>query len=128
MAAVYGYALIFEKFTLITDSVAIAAIFAVLIYGLANVDSRSGFAKTPARLLSLPIFVLLGEASYAVYILHVPLRKWMYQILEWVNPNVHPSMAIFVVYTLVTLGISILVFKVIEEPARRMIRRRLAPA
>src|SRR5207245_3524502 len=89
-------------------------LFAVLIYGLANVDSGSGLAKTPARLLSMPVFVLLGEASYAVYILHVPLRKWMYQILEWVNPNVHPSMTIFVAYTLVTLGVSVLVFKLIE--------------
>jgi peptidoglycan/LPS O-acetylase OafA/YrhL len=52
----------------------------------------------------------------------------MYQILEWLNPNIHPSLAIFLAYTLVTLGISILVFKVIEEPARRMIRRRLALA
>jgi peptidoglycan/LPS O-acetylase OafA/YrhL len=103
-------------------------LFAALIYGLANVDSGSGLAKTPARLLSMPVFVLLGEASYAVYILHVPLRKWMYQILEWVNPNVHPSMAIFVAYTLVTLGISVLVFKLIEEPARRIIRRKLAYA
>jgi len=103
-------------------------LFAVLIYGLANVDSGSGLAKTPARLLSMPVFVLLGEASYAVYILHVPLRKWMYQILEWVNPNVHPSMVIFVAYTLITLGVSVLVFKLIEEPARRMIRKRLAPA
>jgi peptidoglycan/LPS O-acetylase OafA/YrhL len=102
--------------------------FAALIYGLASINSERGAGKTPARLLSLPIFVLLGEASYAVYILHVPLRKWMYQILEWLNPNIHPSMAIFFTYTLVTLGISILVFKVIEEPARRMIRRRLAAA
>ena len=103
-------------------------LFAVLIYGLANIDSRSGLVKAPARLLSMPIFVLLGEASYAVYILHVPLRKWMYQILEWANPNVHPSMAIFVAYTLVTLGVSVLVFKLIEEPARRIIRRKLAYA
>jgi peptidoglycan/LPS O-acetylase OafA/YrhL len=102
-------------------------LFAGLIYGLADIDSRSGLAKTPARLLSMPILVLLGEASYAVYILHVPLRKWMYQILEWLNPNVHPSMALFVAYTLMTLGVSILVFKLIEEPARRIIRRKLAP-
>jgi peptidoglycan/LPS O-acetylase OafA/YrhL len=36
-------------------------------------------------------------------------------------------MALFVAYILVTLGVSILVFKLIEEPARRIIRRKLAP-
>jgi len=78
-------------------------------------------------MLSLPVFVLLGEASYAIYILHVPLRNWMYRILDWIHPGVQPSLPLLLVYTLFTLAISILVFKVIEEPARRLIRRRFAP-
>jgi len=103
-------------------------LFAMLIYGLANMESRSVFSGTLGRWLSNPIFVLLGEASYAVYILHVPLRNWMYQVLEWLNQNMQPSMALFVAYTLITLGASILVFKMIEEPARRIIRHRLTAA
>jgi peptidoglycan/LPS O-acetylase OafA/YrhL len=103
-------------------------LFAMLIYGLANMESRSVFSGTLGRWLSNPIFVLLGEAGYAVYILHVPLRNWMYRILECLNQNVQPSMALFVSYTLITLGASILVFKVIEEPARRIIRHMLTPA
>ena len=101
--------------------------FAVLIYGLAR-GSSLGRQLPILRLLSMPILVLLGEASYAIYILHVPLRNWMYRILEWFHPGIHPSLALLAVYTLFTLGVSVLVFKVIEEPARRLIRRKLAPA
>jgi peptidoglycan/LPS O-acetylase OafA/YrhL len=100
--------------------------FAVLIFGLARGASLGG--RLPIlRMLSLPVFVLLGEASYAIYILHVPLRNWMYRILDWIHPGVQPSLPLLLVYTLFTLAISILVFKVIEEPARRLIRRRFAP-
>src|SRR5262249_46456835 len=100
--------------------------FAVLIYGLARGASLGGRLHI-LRMLSLPVFVLLGEASYAIYILHVPLRNWMYRILDWIHPGVQPSLPLLLVYTLFTLAISILVFKVIEEPARRLIRRRFAP-
>jgi peptidoglycan/LPS O-acetylase OafA/YrhL len=76
----------------------------------------------------MPLLVLLGEASYAIYILHVPLRNWTYKVLEWFHPGIHPSLQLLAVYTVFTLGVSILVFKVIEEPARRLIRRKLSPA
>jgi peptidoglycan/LPS O-acetylase OafA/YrhL len=102
-------------------------LFAVLIYGLARED-RSGHSFQVVRFLSMPVLVLLGEASYAVYILHVPLRTWMYKVLEWFHPGTHPSLTLFTVYTILTLGVSILVFKVIEEPTRRLIRRKLTPA
>jgi peptidoglycan/LPS O-acetylase OafA/YrhL len=102
-------------------------LFAVLIYGLAR-EGAAGHHFQVVRLLSMPALVLLGEASYALYILHVPLRTWMYKVLEWFHPGVQPSMPLFAAYTIFTVGISILVFKIIEEPARRMIRRRLTPA
>ena len=110
-------------------------LFAMLIFGLAwegaarscwrNSKWFLRISNSGLRVLSWPIFVLLGEASYAIYILHVPLRTWMYRVLEWSHPDIHPSVPLFAAYTVMTLGISILVFKVIEEPARRMIRRRL---
>jgi peptidoglycan/LPS O-acetylase OafA/YrhL len=101
--------------------------FAALIYALAC-GSLLGERLPILRVLSLPVFVLLGEASYAIYILHVPFRTWMYRILDWIHPGIQPSLQLLVVYTLFTLGVSILVFKVIEEPSRRLIRRKLAPA
>jgi peptidoglycan/LPS O-acetylase OafA/YrhL len=104
-------------------------LFAVLIYGLARDGASMGrHALQATRFLSLPFFVLLGEASYAIYILHVPLRTWMYRILDSVHPGIHPSLPLFAVYTILTLAISVLVFKAIEEPARRMIRRKLTPS
>jgi len=102
-------------------------LFAMLIYGLAG-DGASKHTVRAVRFLSMPGLVLLGEASYAIYILHVPLRTWMYRILDGLHSDIHPSFPLFLAYTVVTLGVSILVFKLIEEPARRMIRRKLAPA
>jgi peptidoglycan/LPS O-acetylase OafA/YrhL len=101
-------------------------LFAMLIYGLARAETSRGIWKA-GRFLSMPLLVLLGEASYAIYILHVPLRTWMYRILDGLHPDIHPSLPLFAAYTFFTLGISILVFKLIEEPARRMIRRKLTP-
>jgi peptidoglycan/LPS O-acetylase OafA/YrhL len=104
-------------------------LFAVLIYGLARDGASMGRRVLQVtHVLSMPLLVLLGEASYAIYILHVPLRTWMYRILDSLHPGIHPSLPLFACYTIFTLGISILVFKLIEEPARRMIRRKLAPA
>jgi peptidoglycan/LPS O-acetylase OafA/YrhL len=102
-------------------------LFAVLIYGLARDGASMGRRALQAtRFLSLPLLVLLGEASYAIYILHVPLRTWMYRILDSLHPGILPSLPLFAGYTIFTITISIMVFKLIEEPARRMIRRKLA--
>jgi peptidoglycan/LPS O-acetylase OafA/YrhL len=102
-------------------------LFAMLIYGLAR-DGLSNHALKAVRFLSLPFLVLLGEASYAIYILHVPLRTWMYRLLDKLHPDIHPSLPLFIAYTILTLGVSILVFKLVEEPTRRLIRRKLTPA
>src|SRR5436853_4220175 len=46
-------------------------LFALLIYSLASGEGPL------AALLSLPAMVVLGEASYALYIVHIPLWDWM---------------------------------------------------
>ena len=84
-----------------------------------------------AWVLSTPPSLLLGKASYALYILHIPAlwwfkRSWLYKLASpW------PAGAALV-YIAGAVLVSALVFKLIEEPANRRLRRalvaRLLPA
>jgi peptidoglycan/LPS O-acetylase OafA/YrhL len=86
-------------------------LFAVLIYALA---SGPGFV---ARCLSLPLLVLLGNASYAVYILQVPIMNAVNKIFGFYGLT-------FFAGLLALTGISTASYLYFETPARRWIRKR----
>jgi peptidoglycan/LPS O-acetylase OafA/YrhL len=69
--------------------------------------------------LALPVMLLLGEASYSLYLLHLPLVR-VYEIV-----GVPPGPAGWAVMA-ATVLISVVVFTWYEAPLRRLIRRRLA--
>lgn len=69
-----------------------------------------------ARALSSDLAVYLGKASYAMYILHVPILWWY---LRWT----HQASAMD--YIAVVIGISVLVYRYIEEPANRYLRAKV---
>lgn len=97
--------------------------FAALIFSLAR-SGRYGLG----RVLSVPFAVLLGEASYAVYLLHVPLRG----ILDVAarrglgSTDVLATPWAFPVQVGLIVGVSIVVFLTVERPARAAIRRRMS--
>lgn len=68
------------------------------------------------RLLSTKLFVLLGGASYALYLLQEPAHDLFTSILGGQN-----KLAIIAYYPMVTL-LAIAAFILVEEPAREMIR------
>lgn len=68
-----------------------------------------------ARLLSTPVAVYLGKASYAMYILHVPILWWY---LRW-----HGVSA--ALYIALVIAVSAVVYAVFEEPANRWLRARV---
>jgi peptidoglycan/LPS O-acetylase OafA/YrhL len=72
-----------------------------------------------ARALSTRVAVYLGKASYAMYILHVPMLWWY---LRWTR-NLSGSL-----YLSAVIGVSALVYRFIEEPANRFLRSRLKVA
>ena len=91
----------------------LAPAFAAIIYGLA-LQRRS-----PA-LLRLPLMVLLGDASYSFYLLHSFLIGVCFFSLgrgfrQWGTMGVLLCFAI-------TCVLSILVYRFLEEPARRRLR------
>jgi peptidoglycan/LPS O-acetylase OafA/YrhL len=97
----------------------VALPFGLLIYSLAGSrDFLSAF-------LSHPIMLLLGGASYSIYLLQLPVRDWVRVVTPRISMRLVPLSAPLT--PVILIGLSILVFKCWEEPMRRSIRRRLAP-
>lgn len=73
------------------------------------------------RLLSTPAAVLAGKATYAIYILHIPVLWWYKRM-----PIYHtlPGPAAAVIYIAGVVLISIAVYLILEEPANRLLRKR----
>ncbi|UCI05943.1 acyltransferase family protein [Mesorhizobium sp. B1-1-8] len=79
------------------------------------------------RVLSFKPLVLLGSASYALYILQIPVRRWIPVIFsgdwDWIGRLMYQPLLII---------ISIVVFMLVEEPARKLLRgatlRQAAPS
>jgi len=94
------------------------------LYGALIVGLASG--RSPLRsLLATPPMRILGEASYALYILHIPLRAWMERGLG--APVAELGARFFALYAPLAVALSVLAFYALEDPARRWIRSR-APA
>jgi peptidoglycan/LPS O-acetylase OafA/YrhL len=95
------------------DNGLLAPFFLVVILSLAFDTTRL------AKGLSHPWLVLLGDASFALYIFHVPFR-WMLE--KYLAGTSIPFETMYLVYMPVTIVICILIFKYIEVPARDWLR------
>jgi peptidoglycan/LPS O-acetylase OafA/YrhL len=74
------------------------------------------------RLLSHPWLLLLGESSYSLYLLHVPLRDTTRAVVNRVEVLQQlPQELIFFTFLLFSILASVLTFKYLEAPARRRI-------
>lgn len=72
-----------------------------------------------ARALGSRLIVYLGKASYAMYILHVPMLWWY---LRWTRDA---SAGVFLA---AVIAVSALVYRYVEEPANRWLRGRIQVA
>jgi peptidoglycan/LPS O-acetylase OafA/YrhL len=115
--------------------------FAALLLALARADSpststdRSRWSLSFARLLGSPPLVLLGEASYALYLLHYPVWDWLCQLSGQPHRmRVVPQaplgalLAFALLAIALTLALALLVLRLVEQPARRALVRRYAPS
>jgi peptidoglycan/LPS O-acetylase OafA/YrhL len=93
---------------------------ALLIFGLAF------GAGLLAKVLASRSMVLLGNASYALYLLHVPVVFLTYTVARaWFGAESPNTWPMFVAYVFVAIGVSILAFLLVEEPMRHRLRRCL---
>ncbi len=94
--------------------------FALLILALA-----SGKGLLAGILGSRPA-ILLGEASYALYILHGPIHSILRHIVPATGPLALESTGFLILYLIVSVVMAILVLKLVEVPARGALRRAWA--
>ncbi len=104
----------------------LAPAFAALVIAAAY---RRGWS---ARCFANPALVALGEASFALYLLHEPIRAIMQTVAHALGVGaLSPIMDVGVVAVAVVSSLA--VFRWVEEPARRWLRdrgpsRKVAPA
>jgi peptidoglycan/LPS O-acetylase OafA/YrhL len=75
-----------------------------------------------SRLLQRPVFVALGRASFAFYLIHWPVIAVVGGTLGWS----HPVLAMLVAFG-ASIGLSFALFHLVEQPMRARIRAVLGP-
>jgi peptidoglycan/LPS O-acetylase OafA/YrhL len=94
-------------------SVVIAA-FAALLYGLAAEDTLL------SRFLSTRTMLLGGGISYSIYLTQMPVKFWFRDIAN--RLQVGSESVRFVITAIVLIVISFLLFRFVEDPARKLLR------
>lgn len=77
-----------------------------------------------ARVLGSPHLHVLGEASFALYLLHIAVLVYVFKLFEAIGMSMDESPALVIAYLLIVQALSIVVLTHVEEPARRAIRAR----
>jgi peptidoglycan/LPS O-acetylase OafA/YrhL len=93
-----------------TTTVAFAILIMVMALGQGLVS----------RGLSLPFFVLLGEVSYALYLIHVPVKIGFFSLVPKLGGL--PAPAIWALYWLSALAAAWVLWWCVERPARAFLR------
>jgi peptidoglycan/LPS O-acetylase OafA/YrhL len=93
----------------------LAPAFALLVYALAAGDGAL------SRALSRRAWAKLGGASYAMYIIHVPMGNWMLVLYRAVGVTPHPLVK-FALAGAASFLAALVLFEYLEEPARRWLR------
>lgn len=78
-----------------------------------------------ARWLSTKVLVFLGNASYSMYILHVPIAAWLSICSKRIFGLEASGPMWLAVYLTAVVGISSVVYKTVEEPLHYRLKRRL---
>lgn len=113
----------------IFDGLAPPALFSNGIFAPFLVMVLVGLARSPSRFWGHPFFVRLGDASYSLYLLHIPVFLWVSAIdRKSFQLQEHSFGAFLTVYLVVAIGASLASLRYIEQPCRQWIRRRFAPA
>ncbi len=96
-----------------TDDLLMIPLFGCIIFGASGV-------KRSYVILNNKYINELGEASYAMYILHLPILAW-WMLFKRSTGVVLSQNLDFALYFIITVGFSVYVFHRVEGPVRRLI-------
>jgi len=96
--------------------VSLAAVF-WFTWAIYRLASGTGWL---AELLSTKIFILLGGASYSIYLLQSPVRELLRQHVGPMHPSLDAALS-----PIVLIAVSIVIFLYYEEPLRERLRSAL---
>jgi peptidoglycan/LPS O-acetylase OafA/YrhL len=105
----------------------LAPLWALVIFALALGGG------VPGRLLSTRGMLRLGEASFALYLVHGPVLAYFGDATRFVRARSAylrglPFHWFLLGYVVTAVAVSLAIFRWVEEPARRAIRARKSPA
>ncbi|RTL71292.1 MAG: acyltransferase [Hyphomicrobiales bacterium] len=103
---------------MLSNSLLLSLVFGSLVYTLAA--SQGG---PVARLLSVAPLVFLGQASYAAYVLHIPILVLWKSAAKRVDILECGPIANFGIYIAILIGMSIATFILLERPAKNWVLR-----
>jgi peptidoglycan/LPS O-acetylase OafA/YrhL len=98
------------------DAGLLAPLFLLIILALALDTTRL------SQRLAHPWLVLLGDSSYALFILHIPFLWLFRRLLEITGISISYS-SMFFIHVFNSIVLSIMVFKFMERPARDWLRK-----
>ena len=102
-----------------TPHLVAAPLFAALVFTVAS-------SPSPQRgILAAAPLVLLGEASYALYMLHGPLHGYMLAAFHRLTPSAS-GWNVFIVYVITALAFAVASFRLLERPMRVWLRARFS--
>jgi peptidoglycan/LPS O-acetylase OafA/YrhL len=108
--------------TLVTLSLPLGRWVSLVMIPYTLLISRLASAKDQwVKFLSTRLMLLLGGASYSIYLLQFPVRSWTRTIFAGLPHSIQSLGSPLT--PLILILFSILVFRFWEEPARRMLRR-----
>jgi peptidoglycan/LPS O-acetylase OafA/YrhL len=93
----------------------------LIVLGFAVASGRVG------KFLSLPFLVLLGQASYALYLIHSPALRYLRVVLirNGVIFSIPAGVLVAILFFCMAITASILCFKIYENPIRLKLRSLL---
>ena len=94
--------------------------YSALIFGLALGGG------VMARLLALSPLVFLGNASYAMYILHFPIAEWLVLSGKFFHYAVFDNLGWTILFTFLVIGGSGIFYRFVEEPLHQKLRKALS--
>jgi peptidoglycan/LPS O-acetylase OafA/YrhL len=116
MAGVCTLLLVSDRIPFLLNNALVLPFFGMVVYGLATGGGPI------AWLLSRPALLMLGEASYAIYILQGPIQAWTYTVLHRLvvrivvlSPRTEAAIELLTIVL-----VSLVVVRWFERPARRL--------